>query len=205
MKKVWIFVCVAVLAAVALSGCMLTVDEMYRLPKRSETYNNLQSAIDKAMVGLSYSAPLMGENRQTVQMTDLDGDGNPEYLLFAKGTEERPLRILVFRNVNGEFTNTETVESNGSAFDQVEYVDMDGDGGMEIVVGRQLSDQVVRSVSVYTLAEEELVQQVSVNYTKFLTADLDGDNLPELVVLSPGPADSENGIVELYSMKEGTV
>ena len=38
-----------------------TVDEMYALPKRSKEYDSLQSAIDSAMYGLSYSAPVSGE------------------------------------------------------------------------------------------------------------------------------------------------
>lgn len=194
------------LVAFILSGCMLTVDQMYCLPKRSETYNNLQSAIDRAMTGLSYCAPLSGENQQTVQVADLDGDGVNEYLLFAKSTqEEKPLRILVFNNVHGTFENTDIVECNGSAFDQVEYIDLDGNGGMEIVVGRQVSDQVIRSVSVYTLTDGELMQLVTVNYAKFLTADLDADGLKELFVLRPGQTDTDNGVAELYCMRNGAM
>jgi len=194
-----------VLAVLFLPGCMLTVDEMYRLPKRSEDYNNLQSAIDQAMTGLSYCAPLTGENQQTVQLADLDGDGIQEYLLFAKSTEEKPLRILVFRDIDGTFVNTDTVECNGSAFDLVEYVNMDGAGGMEIVVGRQLSDQVIRSLSVYTFSDGELIQLVSVNYTKFLTTDIDSDGLAELFLLRPGLTDTDNGVAELYGINNGTM
>lgn len=194
------------IAALLLSGCMLTVDQMYCLPKRSEAYNNLQSAIDSAMTSLSYCAPLSGENQQTVQMADLDGDGRNEYLLFAKSDQaEKPLRILVFHNVDGAFENTDTVECNGSAFDQVEYVDMDGNGGLEIIVGRQVSDQVIRSVSVYTLANNELTQTITVNYTKFLTVDLNADGLSELFLLRPGQTDTDKGVAELYSMESGTM
>ena len=188
-----------------LCGCMRTVDEMYLLPKRSEAYNDLQSSIDGAMSGLVYCAPLTGENQQTVQMADLDGDEIQEYLLFAKSTQERPLRILVFRELDGTFVHTDTVECNGSEFDQVEYVDMDGKGGVEIVVGRQLSDQVIRSVSVYTLAKDELVQLVSATYTKFLTTDLDNNNQSELFILRPGQTDTDNGVAELYSMQSGVM
>ena len=47
--------------AVLLSGCMLkTVDQMYCLPRRSEEYYNLQSAMDQVMSGLDYCAPLQG-------------------------------------------------------------------------------------------------------------------------------------------------
>lgn len=197
---------ILMLAAIMLSGCMRTVDQMYRLPKRSDAYIDLQSSIDKAMSGLTYCAPLTGENQQTVQMADLDGDSVPEYLVFAKSShEKKPLRILVFRNVEGTFVNTDTVECNGSAFDQVEYVDMDGNGGAEMVIGRQLSDQIIRSVSVYTLDNDELIQLVSATYSKFMTTDLDNDNSFELFLLRPGQTDTDNGVAELYSMENGVM
>lgn len=188
-------------AVLSLSGCMLTVDEMYRLPKRSDAYNNLQSAIDTAISGMSYCAPLTGENQQNVQMADLDGDGIQEYLLFAKSTEDRPLRILVFRDVKGTFVNTDMVECNGSFFDMVEYVDMDRRPGVEIVVGRQLNDQVIRSASVYTFSDGELEQLVTVNYSKFLTTDFDGDNLAELFLIRPGQNETDSGVAEVYGIK----
>ena len=205
MKKLLRLLCLGLVVCM-LSGCMLTVDEMYRLPKRSDAYYNLQSSIDEAMVGMVYCAPLTGENQQSVQMADLDGDGIQEYLLFAKSTqEEKPLRILVFRREEETFSHVDTVECNGSAFDLVEYVDMDGNGGMEIVVGRQLSDQVIRSASVYTYAENTLEQLVSANYTKFLTTDLDNNAVAELFLLRPGVTETDNGVAELYSMKNGTM
>jgi hypothetical protein len=73
MKRIFLLL---LLVALLLCGCSVqTVDEMYAIPKRSEDYNDLQSAIDGAMVGLSYCAPLTGENQQPVQMADLNGDG----------------------------------------------------------------------------------------------------------------------------------
>lgn len=205
MKKLCKFISVFLLMAL-LSGCMLTVDQMYCIPKRSETDADLQSSIDKAMSGMSYSAPLYGENQQTVQMADLDGDGVNEYLVFAKSAqEEKPLRILVFKNVDGEFVNTDTVVCNGTAFEQVEYTDMDGNGSVEILIGRQLSDQLIRSVTVYTFESGRLLQLNSVNYTKFLTADLNADSYPELFILRPGQTDTDNGVAELYKMNDGSI
>ena len=205
MKSVLKLIPILILALL-LSGCLLTVDQMYCLPKRSETYKDLQLAIDRAMSGLSYCAPLSGENQQTVQMADLDGDGIDEYLVFAKGTqEEKPLRIFIFDNVEGVFVNTDTVECNGSAFDQVEYVDLDGNGSMEIIVGRQVSDQVIRSVSVFTLGNNELMQLITTNYAKFLTVDLNADGSRELFILRPGQTETDNGVAELYCMHSGTM
>ncbi len=197
-------VCLA--AALLLTGCsMTTVDQLYCLPKRSEQYNNLQSAIDAAMSGLSYASPQSGENQQTVQQADLDGDGAEEYLLFAKGGEDKPLAILIFRQGKDGYLLTETLESNGSAFDRVEYADMDGLPGMELVVGRQVSDQVLRSVSVHGFASGQAELLVSSSYTQFLTCDLDGDRRNELTVLRPGPDGAASGVAVLYGVENGVM
>ena len=145
------FILIAVLAALVtlLSGCMSTVDQMYCLPKRSEAFQSLQTAMDRAMEGLQYSAPLAGENQQTVQAADLNGDGKAEYIVFAKGNEDRPMRVLIFTEENGDYVLSSTIARNGSSFEQVEYVQMDGQPGLEMVVGCQVSDQVLRSVGVY--------------------------------------------------------
>ena len=98
MKKRMMFLLSAALTALLFGGCaMRTVEEMYALPKRSDAYNEMQSAIDTAMYGMTYASPLSGENQQTVQMADLDGDGEDEILVFAKGASEKPLQVLIFQ------------------------------------------------------------------------------------------------------------
>ena len=63
MKKVSVYLLLMVLL-VLLSGCVFSaVDEMYRLPERSEEYRALQQVIDGAMVELNYSAPISGQQR----------------------------------------------------------------------------------------------------------------------------------------------
>ena len=203
-KRIWI---VLVLAAVCLlCGCQIrTVDQMYRVPKRPESYNDLQKVMDAAMAGMEYSAPRAGENQQTVQMADLDGDGIREYLLYAKGDGDKPLQILIFAQQSDSYVLLDTVSCTGSAFDLVEYVQMDGLGGMEIVVGCQISEQVTRSVSVYTMNQGSANQLLSTNYSKFMTCDLDSDELMELLILRPGMEDGAYGIAELYEIENGAV
>ena len=204
MKK--IVSVVLLIAVLLLNGCaMRTVDQMYRLPKRLEDHKDLRAAVDKAMSSLEYCAPLSGENQQTLQTADLDGDGTDEYLLYAKGGSETPLKILIFDEVGGSFVHASTIENNGSAFDQVEYVQMDEDKGLEIVVGCQISDVPLRSVSVYQYANKQVERLHQTGYTKFMVIDLDGDNLTELFVLKPGPTETDKGIAELYNVVSNTV
>ena len=201
-KRIWKPILLLIMASL-LSGCsMRTVDEMYRLPRRSETDNHLQSAIDIAMEDLNFAAPIAGENQQTVQMADLDGDGSLEYIVFARDTVNKAIRILVFDQNKDDFTLHSVIESHGSAFEQVEYVDIDDKPGLEMVVGRQVSDQVRRSLSVYTFSSGSPEQIMTANYLKYLTCDLNEDGKTELMLIKPGDTDADRGIAALYTMGE---
>jgi len=204
-KRIKCLLCL-LMAALTLTGCaMQTVNQMYHLPKRSKDYSNLQFEIDKAMSGLVFSAPLSGDNLQTVQIADVDGDEEPEYLVFTKGNAEQPLRILVFNRINGVFVHTDTIKSNGAAFDRVEYIQMDRKPGLEVVVGCQVSDQLVRSVSVYSFATGVAEQLLSADYRSFVTVDMDGNGLRELFLLRPSQGTTDNGVAELYSIRNGVM
>ncbi len=205
MKKIYISVTL-ILVVILFSGCVFsTVDEMYRLPKRSEEYQALQQVIDAAMMNLSYCAPVSGQQRQTVQTADLDGDDDLEYIVYAKSDAELPLRMLIFDKKGEAYFHIDTIQCSGTAFDQVEYVQMDDRPGFEIVVGKLVSDQVLRSLSVYTFKNGQTEQLLSANYQRFLTVNLNPDLCSELMVLRPGLTETDRGVVELYSVQDGNV
>lgn len=194
------------IAALLLSGCtMRTVDEMYRLPRRSETDDYLQSAIDAAMADLNYAAPIAGENQQTVQMADLDGDGEVEYIVFARDSVNKAIRILIFDQEDSAFTLQSVIESHGAAFEQVEYVNIDAKPGLEMVVGRLVSDQVLRSLSVYSFSHGTPEQIMTSSYLKFLSCDLNEDGTTELMLIQPGETEADRGVAVLYSVEDGRI
>ncbi len=206
MKKRTLLAALVFLTAI-LGGCaMQTVEQMYCPPRRSEELSNLQSAIDREMIGLEYAAPVSGENQQTVQMADLDGDGKDEYLVFAKGASEKPMKILIFRQEEDDSCSLmETVELNGTSFEQVEYVDMDGNPGQEIVVGVQLSDRMLRIGSVYSFASNQAECIHSIVYARMLTCDLNGDSRKELMVIRSGETEADNAVAMLFQWRDGTM
>lgn len=199
VKKKCILTCMLILSALLFSGCtMRTIDEMYSLPKRSEAYDNLQSAIDIAMAGLEYSAPLTGENQQAVQMADLDGDGQEEYLVFTKGSFVDPMQILVFSQENESIQIMEVISSNGTAFDQVEYAEIDGKPGYELVVGRRVSNQLMGSASVYSFASGRAERLMNAGYSKMMTCDLGSSDQKEVLLIQRGESDADNAVALLY-------
>ena len=199
-------IAVVLLMALLQTGCaMTTVDRMYSPPKRSAAYEDLQRAMDAAMEGMEYASPTSGENRQTVQMADLDGDGSDEFLLFARDTSDSPMKILIFRRDGDGCQLVEAVESRGAGFDLVEYADMDGRGGLELIIGRQVSETVLRSVSVYSFPDGHATQLLSTTYSRFVTADMDSDGQTELLVIHSGESDEDNATAAFYDFADGAM
>lgn len=206
MKKRLVFLLICIMAF-SLSGCwMRTIDQMYKHPMRSSEYSNLQAVIDSAMVGMEYASPMSGENQQTVQMADLTGDGRDECLVFAKKSSDKMLYILIFSKDEADnYCMIDQIECNGSAFEQVEYVDVDGRAGNDIVIGRRLNTQIMAIASVYSLSSGQSEQIMSTVYSKFLTLDIDNNGLFDLFVIRDGEGQKENAFAMVYSYIEDSV
>ena len=94
-----------------------------------------------------------------------------------------------------------SLESAGSSFDHVEYVQIDGEPGNELVFGRLISDQVAQTLSVYALRGDTAQELLTANYSEYIMADLDADGNRDLVLLR---ADTEqSGVAEYYHWQEG--
>lgn len=203
MKRLLLFVILLALA-LSLSGCFLEPAEgLYAVPQQPQDFYDLQNAIEKAMpVGGAYSPPTSGENQQAVQLSDLDGDGNEEAIVYLKSEGETPLSVCIFGKQEESYELIATVEGAGSAFDRVQYAEVNGIPGNEIVVGRKVSDQVPQLLNVYTLKDGGIVELMSANYGEFITSDLDSNGLTDVVLLR-ADGDSQKGIAEFYHWSEG--
>ena len=190
-------------AALGLGGCGydVSVEELFTLPRMAEGYTDLAQQLDGLLnQGYEYASPTGGRNIQSVQMVDLDGDGRQEALAFMRrSSDEKPLKIFVFRMENENYQLYCTIESSGTAVDSVYYQDLNGDGRRELVVGWRISTDV-QTVAVYAV-EREPVALMSSGYTRFMMQDLNGDGLPSLLVLRT----SEEGlpVAEFYGWQDG--
>lgn len=207
MSEIKQFVIVSMLAGLLLllSGCFMRgADELYRVPKRSNEYISLQEEVEAAIGGGEYCAPISGDNRQAIQQADLDGDGEEEYIVYARTGEEKPLKIFIFQSIGKGYILQHTIEGDGNAFDSTYYAQVDGNPGMELIIGRRIGDQVPQALSIYTFHQDENAVLASTNYTDYRVLDVDEDGLTELFVVR---ADTEqrNAVAELYYWNDGVL
>ena len=70
-----------------LTGCTVpSGDELLAAPRPSSNYQTLQVKLEELLAsGVSYTTPAAGENRSSVQLVDLNGDGIEEAITFFRG------------------------------------------------------------------------------------------------------------------------
>lgn len=195
--------CVLLALTFLLGGCFLEpAESLYAVPKQSENFYDLQSAVEKAIGDdVTYSPPTKGENQQAVQLTDLDGDGEDEAIVFWKSASDTPLTLTIFDKQDSRFVPIAQAVGAGNAFDRVQYAELDDRGGNEIIVGRQLGEGVAQSLNVYALRDGTLVDLLNTNYNEFMTVDLNGSGRLDLFLLHQD-GDAQLGVAEYYHWKD---
>ena len=180
------------------SGCFrISADELYSLPQASEEYILLQQELNNILsTGAVYSPPISGSNRQSVQLVDIDGDGENEVLAFIRASGDKPLKIYVIDQTDGEIFQPDIIEGEGTAFERVRYADLDGDGSLEVIVGRQMSS-ALSYLSIYSMKGGVHSHLGSVEYAEFTAVEVGGRSM--LVVLRHASAE-QPGEAEAYSL-----
>jgi len=200
VKRKWGLL-LAVLLPVFLSGCMLSasVEELYSPPQLPEEYQALSAHVEAILAsGAEYTSPTSGTNLQSVQLEDLDGDGHEEALAFFRmSSEERPMRIYIFRAVGDTYEQAALIEGSGTSIHSIRYLDMDGDGVKEILVSWRVSAEV-QAMAVYVLDGMEPVLTMSAAYARYEVVDLDDDDYQEVVVLRSDETGSGGALADYY-------
>ena len=208
MNRPWKRIALAGLAlagALLLGGCSApsSAEELFTLPQLPLEYSDLSRQINALIEqGYEYASPTGGRNIQSVQMVDLDGDGDEEAVaFFRRSTDEKPLKIIVF-SANGEkYERFCTIESSGTAVESVYYQDLTGDKQLEMVVGWRIAADV-QTVAAYSVQKDPKVLMQS-GYVRYSLEDLNGDGMPSLLVFHPD--DDGNSVAEFYSWQDETL
>ena len=206
-KRKIIISIITCIIALLLAGCLrITADDLYTLPEVSEEYLRLQAHINIIRnQGAEFAPPTRGPNRQAVQLKDLNGSGTNEVIAFFSVPAESVLRVYIFELIDGDYAIADIIEGVGTEIDSVRYIDMDGDGTIELVIGWQMGS-ALRYMSIYSISgfhHQFLVN--SVEYSEIAVFDMTGDGTDDVIVLRLPTIDS-GAVAEIYSlMQDGEI
>ncbi|MBU5434659.1 hypothetical protein [Pseudoflavonifractor sp. MSJ-37] len=204
MKRVLRGILLAAAVGLLMSGCDLhSDDDLYHLPELPTEFKNLTSEINEVLSqGAEYAAPLGGENIQNIQLQDMDGDGavDSAIVFFRMSGEEESLKICIYHQLGETYELEAVIEGSGTGINYVDYVDLDGVPGKEVVVSWQLSEQI-HFLAAYSVSSEQVVELLQTNYSVFKLFDMDRDGDDEILILNTKP--EGGGQAELYDFRDG--
>ena len=206
MKRKILIILLMAMMTMLLSACLrITADKLYSLPQVSEEYLKLQRHLNSILnQGAEFSPPTSGPNRQAVQLEDLNGDGVNEVIAFFKFPGEKPLKVYIFERVGNDYNEVEVISGDGSEFDNVRYVDMNGDHIVEIIIGRKMGNSL-KHMSIYSIKDFNSVLLTGEEYTGITVYDLNGDYNNDIITLCLSALDSGAVAVVFSLMRDGEI
>lgn len=187
---------------VSLSGCLFigSTEDLYSMPELPDEYVELDAQIkDIIDSGCEYAAPTSGANIQSIQLIDLDADGTAEAVAcFRNNSDEKPLKIYIFRVDGSNYEQEAIIEGSGTAIDRIDYADLNGDGIKEIIVGWKMSTE--KAMTVYSMRGGQATDIMEAPYAKYTLTDIDADGKKELVTVR---SDNEGGCTANLYMWNG--
>ncbi len=178
-------IALALLVAILGTGCAAAdAERLYALPRMADEYVHLEELIaQRIRDGGEYAAPVGGSNRQSIQLRDLDGDGTDEAVAFLADSSHTPNVCVYRQGEDGSYYLFVAIEGAGSSVSSVEYADLNGSGGQELVISWQIGGGL-RLLSVYSLGPDAQTQILNEDSSEFVICDLDDDGREELLNLS---------------------
>lgn len=189
-----------------LAGCtMPSGDELLAAPKPPGNYQTLQTKLEELLAsGVSYTTPTTGENRSSVQLVDLDGDGAEEAIVFFRGATSatsNDFKVYIYKKNGDDYRCTGSIEAKGAAIQSVEYPTITPDGGRGIVVTWQLAGNGTGALTMCDF-DDSCAPRVllETDYSALELTDMDGDGAKDLLLLTGA---SGKRAARLYRYKNG--
>lgn len=181
-------------------------DDLLLAPQPTKNFVALQEQLRKILDGGAiYAVPQTGQNRSTVQLVDLDGDGTEEAVAFFRDSSTAStFTAYVFKKQQDAYVLSDSVSGHGLSVQSVEYPRLRPSGEKGIAISWGLEDGQSCALSLCDFnAKGKISTLLTTDYINYRFADLTGDNTDELFLIS-----SETGkgrSAALYEYQDGKV
>ena len=182
----------ALLCLALLCGCTplnLSTEDLMRPPQLSENqsqvYNALMAALGTSASNVSLRYPRSGDNRSAFIFHDLDGDGQDEAMVFYSlaGADDDLYVNIMEKGQSGWYSTCDTPGA-GSGVESVAFGSVSANDSRDILIGWAEDNSTVGQLSVMRYQDNALDTLYQGKYSRYTTADLDGDGTQELVLIT---------------------
>ncbi len=148
MKKIKFLSIVLLLVVIvaSFSGCSLnffSVESLLMPPAQSGENGEIQKAFNELMENktVQLKSPASGEFQSPFVFYDIDGDSVEEvFVFYSESSTEGSVRVLLMKDVNGDWEYCDDVKGAGNGIYDVNFVDVNNDGKPEVFISWTLMD-----------------------------------------------------------------
>lgn len=136
-----------------------------------------------------------------IDVLDLNGDGKEEYIIrYKTKNSESPLRIAILSEEDGKPVLKDEIKNVGEDFDEIQYIDINNNGKLEIVAGFKVGENVSKGISIYEYNDGETREIFEEYYSKYILKDINSDNTRDIVIIKEKEKE-DSSFAYLYTWK----
>ncbi len=194
----------AVSAVLLLSGCQtmsLSGRDILSPPRAAGDRADIQQMIEKdAGSGYELLVPAAGDYKSGIILRDLDRDGADEAVALYT-TRNGGAKVLAAKKSAIGYKNLGSCALSSANISSMRFADIDADGCDEILISCDAgtSDAALSVFAAHDTLEKTDVAQ---GFTDYLTGDLDGNKVEDVIVLRPASA-AAAAMAELWTYENG--
>ncbi len=187
-KKI-ISLALAAVFVMALSGCTPldnSVENMLIPPKLEGDLRPIEEALENsAGDDITMRYPSSGEFRSAIILKDLNNDSKSEAVALYSTTVDSTvtMHINIIAEKDDQWKSLGDMSLVGNGIERVTFSDLDGDGGLEVIVGFNVYGTVDKKVGVYSIKGQIIVQRALEQYTNFTCVDMTKDGVKDLTLV----------------------
>ena len=190
MNRAMSFIMALFSSTMIMSGC-----DYANVETEAMNVKRLESTINEKLDGDI-------DPKNDIKIIDLNGDGNVEYVVRYKVKDkENPLRIMILTEENGKPVMKAEIENVGEEFDEVEYIDINDNGSIEIVAGYKVGKSSSKGLSIYEYNDgntEEIFQEY---YSRYKLKKSKHDSKADILIIKEKEK-GEKSFAYLYKWEE---
>jgi len=187
------------LLLIFLTGCTYQMgDGLLSLPRLPEEYVGLQKLYDEILAtGATYVSAKSGSNRQSVQLADMDADGENEVVSFFKNPDGT-FSVYIHKKFDEAYYEIGKADGVGKNIRSVDYISMNAIGEQALLVTWDLEDSLQSALSVYTIEAGAARNVLDLQYLSYHVEDMDMDAQDDIIAVYRESGEQVNSVA-MYS------
>ncbi len=169
--KKWISLFLAVAVMLTAAGCSMSevsIDELMRPPQLSESRQQVQSTVSRLLGNAGQLvAPTGGDHRSSINLADLNGDGQNEAICFFVEADTKLISVLLLQKQENEWIEAGRLSGDATAVDKLAFADVDGDDTAELIIGWSYLTGSERTLEILRAKEQKLTSLYRGRYSQF--------------------------------------